>query len=324
MATTGKAEGSSGRAASRYLAALAASALLFLAGTGALLRERSRQGLLPPLPLTGSISFDEKAAFVRDALSGQHDVIVAGSSMALNNFASDVFSEEMPGHPAVLDIGAWSMKIADTRRWLNRVLQYQQPRRVILLTAPMDFYAPDGWLNNVSDHDLDAFFSNSALSFALFMRRFSADYYETNWNTMRDVRFDRSRYDSLQFDGGGSVPLEVYYPHIDQTRWDEVTDGGLLRDDQYEELGLLAEELRSHGIELIVARAPMRKRARDMAHVVLERHWQRVHEAVTGAGQSLWDAGYEIDFDDDWFADYSHLNAKGAAAFTRLLIRHLQ
>lgn len=311
------------RPGQRYLGAMFMSFGLTLLLVIGLLYCAQVTGTLPPLPLTASISFNEKALFVRGALHSRYDIVAAGSSMTLNNLSSDVLSEEMPDHPHVLNIGAWNMKIADTRRWLEDVLRYAHPRSVIVVTGLMDFYSEDPWFN-ITDKELDIFLSDSRLSRLFeFARNFSPEYYAVNWRDIRTMRLTRADYHSLVFDSGGAVPLEVYYPHINPERWNELPKVGMLSEDQYAQLDLLAKELRGRGIDLVFVQAPLRHRALVADLVELNKHWRRLDEILRQRGQRFIDLHDKLDFDDSYFADYSHLNAKGALVFTRELEHYL-
>ncbi len=276
-------------------------------------------GILPPVPLTASISFNEKAMFVRKALHSRYDIVAAGSSLTLNNLMAGVLADEMPDHPRVLNIGAWSMKIRDTRRWLGDVLPYARPKSVILVTGIVDFYPQESWWLNVSDKEIGTFLSDSRYSQLLeFVRTFSLQYYAGSWREIRANRRSRANYDSLAFDRTGSVPLELYYPNVDLARWDAFLRTDMPSEEQYAQLGLLAKELGGHGIDLIAVQAPVRRRTLIAGQIALDRHGRRVANIIDQSGQKFIDL-HALDFDDSFFADYEHLNAKGALAFTREL-----
>lgn len=273
-------------------------------------------GRLPALPLTGNVDFNEKALFVRKALRSPYDVVAAGSSMALNNLSTDVLTAEMPGRPRVLNIGVGGLKLSDTRRWLEHALKYTHPRSVILVAGFMDFYSPG--LLTVTDGELDTFLSDSRLSRLFeFVRHFVPQYYVDNWSTVRTLRLSRASFVSVDFDRGGAVPLELYFPDVDLTRWD-MPKLSTPSEDQYAQLASLAKELRGRGIDLVVTQAPLRRQALIAARMELDRHWRRLKTIADQTEQRFFDL-HDLGFDDSYFADYSHLNAKGARAFTREL-----
>ena len=181
----------------------------------------------------------------------------------------------------------------------------------------MDFYSEKPWLN-ISDDEIKTFLSDSRSSRLLeFVRNVSLPYYADNWKEIHASRLSRG-YDSLVFDHSGSVPLELYYPNVDSRRWNTVPDAALLNEEQYAQLALLAKELRGRGIDLVLVQAPLRRRALIAGRVDLNRHWRRLENIIDQSGQRFIDL-HALDYDDPYFADYSHLNAKGALAFTREL-----
>jgi hypothetical protein len=277
---------------------------------------------LPPLPLTDSIGFNDKAVFVRNAVhSVLYDIVAAGSSMTMNNFAADAFTEEMPDHPRVLNIGSFSMKISDTRHWLEGVLRYSHPKYIIMVTGMMDFYSQQPLLN-ISDEEIRTFLSDSRSSRIFeFVRTISLQYYADNWGGVHTRRLDHG-YDSLAYDRSGSVRLDVYYPNIDPKRWNAVPTAASLNEEEYAQLALLAKGLRGRGLDLVLVQGPMRRRALIAGRVDLDRHWHRVETIIGQSGQRFIDL-HALDYDDSYFADYSHLNAKGSLAFTRELENRL-
>lgn len=305
--------------AARYLAVMFVSVLISGSAIAGYLQYLNVAGLLPPLPLTGSISFDEKAAFVRKSLHGEFDILAVGSSMTMNNLSSDAFVDGRP-RQRVLNIAAWGMRMSDSRRWLDHVLRRVRVQKVLMVTGPMDFYAPYPWLGNISDSDLDTFLSEQGLTPLLFLRKFSLQSYA---RPMATYRLRRDHYLSLQFDRGGGVAFEVYYPNVNLDLWNSVIDPDLLTEDEYRELELMAKGLRSRGVQFVVARAPMRLRALRAGGARLERHWDRVEKIVRDSGQQFMDLSHELPLDDSHFADFAHLNAKGVAAFTQAVIGNL-
>lgn len=310
--------------AARYLTIMVMSTLISGAVIAGYLQYLYLAGLLPPVPITGSIALDEKMAFVRDSLHGDFDIIAAGSSMAMNNLSSDAFLQEASQPKRVLNIGSWGLKISASRRWLNHVLKYVHVQKVILVTGPMDFSAQGLLLNNVSDSDLDTFLTKGPGYPLLLVQKFSLPYYA---RPMANHRQRRDDYDSLQFDSGGAVPFEIYYPNVRLDRWNGRLDPGffaLLIDNEYDHLALMAKDLRSRGVDLVVIRALMRSHVQSSGGAQLEEHWDRVKRIVTEGKQRYLDLSGELLLDDSYFADYAHLNAKGAFVFSRSIAQHLQ
>lgn len=300
------------------LAVALASGFALVAG---LLLAEKAAGALPPLALTSNLSFNEKHSFLRSALRTKPDLIVAGSSMALNNLSGDDLASELPDHPRILNIGAFSLKMSDTRRWLRAVLDATHPKKVIVVTGMMDFYAGTKWLTP-TDADLRSFAAGSRSPVLEFLKYFSLQYYLDKWIGLRLDRRSRADYSSLAFDGTGSVPLAVYYPHVDMQRWREVPRGEMVVDEEYRQADQLAIDLRDRKIEAIFVQPPIRREALAAGRSDMEKHCHRLARAVQQSGQVFLDL-HDMNLADSFFADYSHLNARGSRAFTLELARRL-
>lgn len=301
--------------AARYVAQVAVAFAMSLAVIAVVLAAAHSFGVLPPAPLTGNLSFDEKALFVRNALPYEYPIVAAGSSMTLNNLSTDALAAGLPGHPRILNIGAWNMKIGDTRRWLAHVMRSTHPKVVITVTGLMDFYPQEHWLSG-GEPQLDAYLTR--IPYGWFIaRNLSLIYYVQHAPIIARDRRSRKTYDSLAFDSGGAVPLEVEYPAIDQTRWNEVPKPELLDEEQYQQFSLMSRDLSSQGVQLIVAQAPLRKRVlADGRLAAVEVHWRRLESILAKQGHRFINLGKNLDFDDSYFADYSHLNYRGAVIFS--------
>ena len=280
---------------------------------------------MPPLPVSGSESFDKKAWLVRDALHrhANIDIIAAGSSMTLNDLSSDVLMEILPDH-RVLNIAGWAMRISDSAHWLQHVLKFFHPKTVIMLVSALDFYSQEVSLD-MSDGELDEFVAapKSMSVCVLWLRKFSFLNYARDWRIRQ--RMGRASYYSLQIDQGGAVPIEVFYPNVDPVRWALKPNATLLEEGQYLSLSRLAGELRQRGVDLIVVQAPMRAiAAKDGTLSALQPHWRRVELILRSNGERFISAEEQQPLDDSYFCDYLHLNVKGMMQLTRELTRILR
>ncbi len=278
--------------------------------------------MLPPLPVSGNLVFDEKMEFVRRRDGFACEVMAAGSSMTLNNLHSAVFSRAMAPGERLLNLGAWGMKISDTRDVLAFALERSKPREVVLVTGPMDFYQ-DRIHDFVDRSKLTPMVNGRSYPWLVAMN-LDVQYYWNNRLRMPSLRSSRQDYESLAFDASGAVLLEVREPAVDAARWNELVDCGRFDDRQYRAFAGLAEDLRARGITLVCAQAPLRGTAIPAVQVApLRAHWRRLAEVCAAHGHRFVNVQERLSLPDECFADYSHLNVDGAERFTASLVEDL-
>jgi len=300
----------------RYLTiALCATFLLVSVFAFALFR-MNRQGELVAPAFTGILSFDEKMRFMRNRTNLQCDVLVIGSSMALNNFHSETFLKQLPPGSTLLNTGVWGMKIAHTRDFVGLLLKLYRPKTVIMVSGLMDFY-PDGRKAELFDHqEVERFVRRGPYWWGV-ATHFDLLYYLDTSKDIKRFRNTRADYYSVMFDSGGGVPLQVSFPNIDASRWHEQITVSKISEAAYGELDKLVETIRTAGIGMVYVQPPLRKTSVPPESVpALERHWERLNTILTQHEAKLVNLQKELSLEDEFFADYSHLNEKGAVIFT--------
>jgi hypothetical protein len=304
--------------AKRYLAVFAATVLIAAAAVAGFLCNLSRQGRLPPLPISGNICLDEKIEWLRQRGDLRCDVLAAGSSMTLNNLASERLRAALPPTTSYLNVGAWGLKIGDTSDVIGYALEKCRPRLVVLVCGPMDFYRGPP-LNVVKKNEYDTVISGAWYPL-LVARHLDLAYYLRRSGNLAELRTSRGDYDSLLFDDCGGITLEIDRAHINPQRWDEHVRAELFDERHYRALDDLAARLEHAGIALICAQAPLRADALGEA-VALEAHWRRLGDIMALHGFRFINCHGRLDIANDEFADYSHLNRDGACAFTDEFMR---
>jgi hypothetical protein len=287
---------------------------------GALIYVR-HHGEVPPFPLSGILCLDEKARIIRGLHTGSPDIIAVGSSMTLNSLSSDTLLSEIPGHLTMLNIAVWGMKISETQLWLQHVTTKLGgfPRIVLMCITPSDFDAEIGWYEIAEGHLAD-YLGGGSGGFA----GFSLLNYLRSSRHMKEYRTSRQMYESLDFDSGGSVPLEISFPNVDMSRWDLIPAFDQIDERQYQALDRLAAELKARGVLLVCVQTPARAASRakeDRAEA--EKYNARVAGIMRKNGQLLLNFHAALDLDDASFADGLHLNARGARALSQALGREL-
>ncbi len=304
---------------SHYLLVVAMVACAALGLIAGLLIRQSNIGHLPPIPLTGNISFDEKIEWLWKRGQRDWDVLAAGSSMTLNNLHSEGAVSALPVGSRYVNSASWSLKMGDTKKFVDYLCALHQPKSVIVICGPMDFYGKNS-VEFIQRDNLD--FYRTTTNYSLLVARyFDPIYYHKHSREIYEQRRTRESYRSLMFDSGGGVPMDVNYPSVDPQRWNEKPRPELIDPSQYTEFERLVAMLEARKIQLICAQSPIRSDAYDASDTVaLDRHWQRLGEILEAHGFQFYNIHRSLSLGPEAFADYSHLNAIGARQFTVALM----
>jgi hypothetical protein len=304
-----------------YLLLAAITALIVIGAPGCFLFWAHSHGRLVAPALTGNVSFDEKVRFLRNNPTKQCDVLVIGSSMALFNLESETILKHLPPGAHLLNAGSWNMKIGNTRAMLECLLRLYQPRTVILACGPMDFYKEDGPSQFFDSNEVVDFIKGSPYWLAV-LRHFDLQYYvRWSFKILQD-RTTREDYYSMMFDPWGGIPYEIYFPKVDQRRWNQKMDPAQIDSRQYDELSRIADIVRDRGMQLICVQPPLKQGSIPAEAVAgLEEHWERIGEILNRRGFELLNLQKQMTLSDEYFADYSHLNHKGAVIFSDIVGR---
>jgi hypothetical protein len=271
--------------------------------------------LAPAPKLSADTSFNEKARWFRMHSSGYCDILVIGSSIALNN----VSGSELGHHAAVFNLGSWGMNLDDDLRILQIVEQACHPKVVIMPVSFADF--TDDYDKHV-DWDLTSDYLLRS-QIATYLRSFDLVYYLNEFLKLRNIHsMGRSTYLSLDFDDSGTVPLACEGFHIDPHRWSGFTSRNSieLSDEKRRKLQKLGEHFKNKDFILIVASTPIRKAAIDyLKPLELDHFWSELEDAVNASGAAFIRADNGA-FPDELFVDYLHLCKRGAVAWTRELM----
>jgi len=302
----------------RFLALTAALVGLGLASTAAALFCAARDDRLAPLPVTGSLLFDEKLEQLRRKGRLDFRVLALGSSMTLNNLNSASLVERLGPDRSYYNAAAWGMKVSDTRSMLEYLLARSQPEVVIVVSGPMDFYG-DASAERVLPERFDEVLGGTPYPL-LVARYFDLFYYLSEAQRLRLLRTRRDDFDSVALDAWGGVPLDLRYPNVPTERWAQRAEAEGFSEAAYADLEAMAAKLRRQGIGFVCAQSPLRRPALAGAESRLARHWQRVAEILARHGFDFYNLHRSLELDDSEFADYSHLNAQGARRFTDALV----
>lgn len=296
--------------------------LLFIVGVsaaGASLIVLSRSGQLAAPLVSDSFSFNEKLAFLKRNPVKHATILCVGSSLAVNNLDSSVFVQKLGVGSSYINAAAFGMKIGHTSHLLIDYLPRYRPGFVILPMGLVDF---------VSDKRKSDYFDLKEIGKYLDGRpdwlevclRPDLRYFFGHARDLTRTRSDRSAYTSLCFDNWGGVPLEVSGTRIDPERWKGSIGPKSINPAQYDELRGMCLRVAEAGAVLICVRTP--QRADSIGPEIkdgVEAHWRRVGEIAESSGMTYVDLHSSLPLDDDEYADYSHLNSKGAKRVSEAL-----
>lgn len=270
---------------------------------------------LPAPHATNNLALNEKAAAFAGRSGAPQRLLAFGSSMALNNLASDVVTEHF-GTAEWFNMGAWGLDMAQTCALAARFTRERGPGTVLITGNLMDFTTgPDR-----STVDLDAVVrvSNEGRAPWLYVRHPALVYYLRQAETNRIRYSDRANYECLMMDGNGGVFLDVPRERIIDERWvRSVPPASALADEQYEALEDLAAALERAGVRMVYLGSPYRSGMIGPAERgTISAHERRVRAIVEKHGHRYADAS-DRDWPDDLYCDSSHLQRAGAVMFTR-------
>jgi hypothetical protein len=302
-----------------YLLVAALVVLAALGLLGAWTVRTALGGRLAPVPLSGSISFDEKMEWLFKRGERRWDVLAIGSSMTLNNLDCAELARRLPAGVELANAASWSLKMGDTRAMLDYVERVREPRAVVIVTGAMDFYRGQSKVF-VKPDEFDFYRATGAYSL-LVARYFDPFWYYGRSSNIAQQRASRDWYSSLDFDRWGGVPLQVRWPTVEAERWNERPRPALIDQRQYREFERLVAACEQRGQRLVCAQSPIRDDAYAACdQAALRVHWAMLESILAAHGFRFYNLHGELPLGRECFADYSHLNAEGAHRFTEALL----
>jgi hypothetical protein len=277
---------------------------------------------LPPPPFTGSISFDEKAVWLSKHLSEPCDILAIGSSMTVNNLDSSVFVDH-----SFINASSWGMKIQQTDFFLETLLGYLSPKTVIVITAAIDFERDYRGREIFDQKKLTRFFDDGNL-FRTHLQYISAMYLLESIGSVTRDRVGRQTYYSLDFDAGGSVPIDLDSEDFERLtdRWEKpVAQEEAIDEANYIGLATMAKRCRERGIQFIFVQPPIREDilTEKDREFLTKRHWPRLSQICQDADASFHNFHGTLHLKEADFADSTHLNRQGAQKLSQEILKRV-
>ncbi|BAV10157.1 hypothetical protein FLA_6217 [Filimonas lacunae] len=278
----------------------------------------------PPL-LTNSVSFDAKVEYAQQRNIRQANVMALGSSMTLNNISSRVMVDSLD--TSYFNFSCWGLQMADTRLMAVNYVPKYKPRYVLICSSLPDFSKPEN----------TATYKNYFSTDDYWREHWSGIFYFKNYNSLWEIiarkmgREEQARngniYNSLSFDDGGGVLLDVPKDRISESRWNEqFTFPNNYTNNQYQELALLSNYLKKNQVKLVFVQAPIKESfiLNSSSQDELNRHFNRCRNIVEQNGGVYMNYHDPALYTNDLFVDQFHLSETGATMFTRQITHQLK
>lgn len=284
------------------------------------------QDKLPAPHLSNSISFNEKARWLRNNLAGKCGVLIIGSSMALNNVDSKELEMLYPGE-IIVNTASWGMDIEDSYSMLRKIIPLCSPRTIILLTNYVDFFSPSN--KEIAWDQFEKYLRGSSIELT-YLRGFNLLSFASELRDQNErIAKGRRTYGSLEFDDTGTVGLECESFEVDLHRWDGYKFNNFspskIRPAAIDAISSIAETANQINSRLFVVTTPMRQIAEMTSYPDFRAElWSQVKKRVEGSNGIYMQISGIDGFDDKFFTDFLHLNKCGAKKLTSMLTREIK
>jgi hypothetical protein len=278
---------------------------------------------LPAPRLSSSESFNEKARWLRELESKQCDVLVIGSSMALNN-VDWAFIRPALNDMTVVNTASWDMSISASAAMLKYIAPVCKPKFIVLVAFFGDFNSKG---HQPIDWQLFQDYFNGQPSPLVYLKSADLTYYLSTFSSLEKLSSKGNTvYESLNFDVTGSVMLDCKNLVRKKSRWEGYNsylshfspEKVQVELDGLTEIERIAQANHSH---LVVVSTPLRKVAEEkIAASWVATFLKKVKQSVQNAGGVFIQAGALANFTDSDFADFAHLNECGARKVATLIV----
>jgi len=276
---------------------------------------------LPAPMLTRRISLDEKMRFLRMNKSYDADFILLGSSTGVNNISSEVMLDYPKINKSFFNFSAWGFTTHELLDYYKFIDEITDPKVVILTIDLNEFH---DHYELVFDRDDLKHYIEGGLPIWYYFKYHQAGMIERIRN-IRRTRTKNNTFDSVQFDKGGGVLLDVSDDDpITKRKWRDEYDETYFVESSYTDLDSLLKFLKQRGVLAVIVQGPLRRpyRHNETEFAFLSDHWKRV-QSIAQENSAVFFNMQNIFSDREYFfSDSVHLSRKGAKLFTlRLLFR---
>jgi len=281
------------------------------------------QDELPAPRLSASYSFNEKARWLRRNLPPKCDILIIGSSIALNNI--DPKELDLPDSGGtVINTGFWGATAAETARMLKEIIPLCKPKRILFPTYYGDFQTTN-FLSGIKWDQFENYVKGGSV-LPGYLLNLDYGYYSRNIKARRlNAKIGHKTYYCLDFDNTGTVNLDSSEFRIDPRRWNGYRSTRFMLSNvkpaMMDAVSDMARMAKSNNSQLVVVSSPVLPVAeRYVGTNEISRLWEAVQKRVGAEGGLFINVTGGEGFGDEMFADFAHLNQVGAKKFTRKMV----
>ncbi len=268
---------------------------------------------IPAPRLSSSESFNEKARWFKSHKSNC-DVLIVGSSMAVNNVDGLYLSEVLKRN--IQNLGSFGMNLSEVSILLNKLPISCRPRQVIVPIFRNDII--NKWNKTIDWNRYINYIEGEAYATSYFLNMDLIYYFSTYYKRKIHQRNGNKTYQSLNFDGSGSVMLSSENFNIDSSRWIEYQNDRVVKWSQLEgiseNISTIVSSVHSFGAKVVFVKTPLTSASKEFYEKIDSSLWSYFSEIVKINGADFIDLNVRMTLGNDYFVDYAHLNEKGARA----------
>lgn len=269
---------------------------------------------MPAPRLSSSESFNEKARWVKENLTNGCEIVIAGSSMALNNVDGHAIKNTFQDY-SVLNIASWGLNISESKKLLELITKKCKPKLILY----SDYYADfdNQWEKNVDWKLLEDYLDKEPTVLTYFKSLDIRYYFSTFISRGIAERKINKIYHSLIFDETGSVLLDCDNFEISNERWDAHKKYKALdfrnTQDNLADLKNILKYSEKNSIKFVFIKTPLRPAANEaLLQPEIKQLWINAKKSIRDLGGVFIDMQSQYAFTDDHFTDFAHLNKCGA------------
>ncbi|MDW3649653.1 MAG: hypothetical protein R8P61_21465 [Bacteroidia bacterium] len=273
--------------------------------------------------LTNSLSFDTKLHHILDNDIQKVDVMVHGSSIALNNFHSETFSSYLSDELSFYNFSSWNLNMENNYLILDVFTERFEPKTVILPSCYEDFQ--QAVVQLCSKSDLNLFLDDYAKPF-FYLKHLDLFNILRRKKNVDEFRRESVKNTQKQYflDENGGVSLTVSKQNLNLKRWNKELIAKI-DTNQYTYLEKICETMQERNIKLVYVQTPMKK---DNCKTKECQDFQKAHQKlvkdiVEKYGHTYEDFYTDNPYPDSMFCDEIHLNLDGPSYFTKQLVSKL-